>query len=119
MANFVVKMRRSGYVQESVEGILETGITTYYRKLRTDLHGGPPLNRRDETETVHNRRSKLGASERWFARRRGGQREVERKVNGWRESGQGRPMGPRTKGPRTCSGSHGAQDKPGTNARDK
>ena len=104
LAQFIVKMRRSGYVQASVQGILESGVTLYYRKLKVDLEGGPRLNARKENETVARRRAKLGASEKWFARRRGGDRELESKTNGWRvqgnQDGQGRcwmPTNPRGK----------------------
>ena len=84
VCDLVLKMRKSGYIQATVEGILESGLTMYYRKQRIDLQGGPPLNRRDESNTVQKRRQKLGASESWFARRRGGKGESNKKENNWR-----------------------------------
>ena len=74
LCKFVLKMRKSGHVQATVEGVLVSGLTMYYRKLRTDLQGGPPLNRRNQGDVISKRRSKLGASESWFSGGEGARR---------------------------------------------
>ena len=79
-----MKLRESGYVKDSVVGILKSGMTFYARKLKIDLLGGPPVNARNEAGSLSRKRSKLGASEQWFTRRRGGVREILEKENGWR-----------------------------------
>ena len=95
-----MKLRRSGYVEKTIEGIMESGMKFYRRKLKIDLEGGPPLNARRDSETVHRRRAKLGASECWFGRRRGGDREMEKKENDWRKEPQSKPRHRgRTQGP--------------------
>ena len=71
---FVHKLRVSGYGQGTVKGVIKSGTTFYYQKLRIDLQGGPSLNSRQELtspEVVMNRRRKLGATQSWFSRRRG------------------------------------------------
>ena len=88
LAEFVLKLRRSGYVQATVQGVLESGKKFYQRKLKIDLEGGPSLNSRRDSETVQRRREKLGASETWFGRRRGGDKETETKENAWRKGSQ-------------------------------
>ena len=96
LALYVLKVRRSGYVEATTQGILESGLTLYYRKLRTELQGGPRLNARDEKATLARRRAKLGGSEKWFARRRGGDRETETKEQSWRNAAaQKDPQAPR------------------------
>ena len=87
VCKFVHKLRSSGYGPGAVGGILESGTTFYYRKLRCDLEGGPRLNDRptlSQGQVVTKRRSKLGASQKWFSRRRGGWKESMRKDNNWR-----------------------------------
>ena len=66
-------------------GIVQSGTRFYYRKLRSELEGGPRVNARCDTMDVQRKRAKLGAAERWFRRRRGGEREVARKDMGWRK----------------------------------
>ena len=44
--DFVKKLRRSGYVEKTVSGILKSGLQFYVRKLKIELQGGPPLNQR-------------------------------------------------------------------------
>ena len=83
---FVSKMRASGYSRDTIANVLRSEISCYYRKLRTELSGGPPLNRRQCGMDVQKKRSKLGASERWYRRRHGGQAERGRKDQGWRSS---------------------------------
>ena len=89
---FVDKLRRSGYGPGTVKGVLESGMSFYYRKLRIDLQGGPRLNDRPELsseQVVLNKRQKLGATQSWFSRRRGGQQEALKKENNWRSSTPG------------------------------
>ena len=81
LGNFVHKLRASGYLQSTVSGMVQSGITYYYRKLRMDLEGGPPLNVRSDKDLVARRRSKAGAAKDWYARRRGGQDEVAKKLD--------------------------------------
>ena len=84
LCQFIRKLSDSGYTRSTISGILKSGTAFYYRKLRADLEGGPPLNRRDESNDIPSKRAKMGASERWFKRRRGGARESARKEQGWR-----------------------------------
>ena len=84
ICKFVVKLRESGYSQDTVTGVLKSGVKFYERKLRIELEGGPPVNQRSEVESLKRRRLKLGATQQWFARRRGGNKEVEKKDNSWR-----------------------------------
>ena len=79
LISFVKKMRRSGYSVKTASNVIEEGSRYYYRKLRADLEGGPPLNKsRHMDNLVQSRRAKRGASEAWFKRRRGGgEREGE------------------------------------------
>ena len=81
---FVCKLRLSGYCRASVDRMVEEGGRFYYRRLRVDLEGGPPLNNRSEENLVMGRRDKMGDSETWFCRRRGGNKERLRKQHGWR-----------------------------------
>ena len=84
LCQFVLKLRKSGYIEKTVDGIVRSGLKFYERKIRMDLEGGPPIYRRSEEDTLQRRRKKLGATEQWFSRRRGGARETEAKTNGWR-----------------------------------
>ena len=86
MNEFVCKLRRSGYGTKTVAGIIEQGSKFYYRKLRADLEGGPPLNRREESNLVMDRRQKMGVAETWYVRRRGGAKQKLQKEQGWRSS---------------------------------
>ena len=90
MKTFVRKLRRSGYSSSTVTGMVESGLRFYYRKVRIELEGGPPVNSRDDTNDVGKKRAKLGASLRWFNRRRGGQEEKSLKENGWRQESRNR-----------------------------
>ena len=83
MTTFMDKMRNSGYSQGSVNGILESGLQHYYRKLVVDLQGGPKINRRNDTNEMETRRKKMTTKNTWF-RKRGGQSAKETKDNGWR-----------------------------------
>ena len=83
---FTVKMRRSGYGTQTIEGVLRSGQQHYYRKLRADLQGGPALNRRDDKDEMGSRRTKMSAAQGWFRRKRGGAAATERKDQGWRMS---------------------------------
>ena len=102
LTDFVRKLRESSYVQSSVTGILKSGMEFYIRKLRIQLQGGPPVNQRRVGDTVARRRAKLGGSESWFARRRGGQREKTKKENNWRKDQPG-TQGGRSRGRQTLS----------------
>ena len=84
MNTFTVKMRRSGYGTKTVGGVLESGQAHYYRKLRTDLQGGPPLNARDDKNEMKSRRAKMSGTQNWFNRKRGGASATERKDQNWR-----------------------------------
>ena len=88
LCRFVTKLRESGYVEATVTGILKSGVKFYSRKLRTELDGGPPINQNSEVESLKRRRLKLGATEKWFSRRRGGHKETQKKDNGWRADQQ-------------------------------
>ena len=77
LEKLVLKLRLSGYVERTVDGIIMSGLKFYQRKVMVDLQGGPPLCERSEAGTLSWRRMKLGASDRWFARRRGGPKERE------------------------------------------
>ena len=83
VTKFIEKLRRSGYSEPTVRGVLKSGLLHYYRKLEIDLRGGPALNARDDTQGIQRRRSKLSAAQTWFSRRRGGETERQRKENGW------------------------------------
>ena len=85
LRKFVSKLRASGYSRATVAGIILSGSKFYYRKLRTELEGGPRVNARCDKMDVQRKRAKLGAAERWFRRRRGGEREIARKDMGWRK----------------------------------
>ena len=82
--DFIVKLRRSGYNEKSVDGIVKSGLGLYYRKLEIDLQGGPPLNSGGGGDEITRRRSKASASQDWFSRRRGGKEETLKKDNSWR-----------------------------------
>ena len=84
LEDFCKKLRSSGYSKANVESMMEDGLIYYYRKVRIQLEGGEKLNRRSEKDVVQRKRAKLGAAERWFQRRRGGQDERNKKENGWR-----------------------------------
>ena len=102
LKRFVDVLRASGYVEKSVEGIIKSGLKFYERKVMIDLQGGPPLYERSEAGTLRRRRQKLGATEQWFSRRRGGDKEREVKDQGWRRekrSGAHRREGPGAGGP--------------------
>ena len=71
LSTFVKKMRMSGYSCRTVDGILESGLQHYYRKLKIDLTGGPALNRREDNDAIGSRRMKMSAKHNWF-RKRGG-----------------------------------------------
>ena len=43
LSTFVNKLRRSGFSRGTVDRIVSEGSKFYYRCLRTDLEGGPPL----------------------------------------------------------------------------
>ena len=81
---FIRKLRKSGYVEQTVTGIIRSGMQFYSRKLKIELQGGPPVNQRKVDEVVARRRAKLGGTENWFARRRGGEKERAKKDHGWR-----------------------------------
>ena len=81
------KLKKSGYLTNTVDGMIESGTKYYYRKVRIELQGGPPLNIRTERDIVIKRRQKLGATESWFKRSRGGEAERTKKEEGWRERG--------------------------------
>ena len=98
MGDFVRKLRRSGYGVSTVNNIIVEGSRFYYRRMRTDLEGGPGLNRRSEDNLVMSRRMKLGAAETWFVRKRGGERERWDKENGWRSAQQPADQGSRSLG---------------------
>ena len=104
MGDFVKKLRKSGYGVSTVNNIIVEGSKFYYRRMRTDLEGGPGLNRRSEDNLVMGRRMKLGAAETWFVRKRGGERERWVKENGWRSAQQPAGQGSR----RSTAGSLGA-----------
>ena len=89
LCDYVNMLRCSGYVERTVEGMIRSGLKFYQRKIEADLQGGPPLCTRSEAGTQERRRQKLGASEKWYSRRRGGAKELEAKENGWRRA-QGR-----------------------------
>ena len=74
----------------------------YTRKLRVELQGGPAVNRRREDDVVSRKRKKLGATQSWFTRRRGGQMEKDRKDHGWRTAPQD-PQGRGIRGRRTLA----------------
>ena len=83
MRIFIAKLRSSGYNQGACRGLITSGLRYYYRKMRISLEGGPPINQRKEEDTITRKRSKLGASQRWFARRRGGgTKRLTRKIMG-------------------------------------
>ena len=44
MIGFVKKMLASGYSARTASNVIAEGSRHYYRKLRADLEGGPPLN---------------------------------------------------------------------------
>ena len=69
---FVEKLRLTGYIEKSVEGIITYGVGFHKRKVRIELDGGPAVNARDDRKTIQRRRQKLGVMENLFARRRGG-----------------------------------------------
>ena len=92
MNDFVAKLRSSGYGMTTVDNIVKEGSRFYYRKLQTDLEGGPPLNQRSEENLVMERRAKLGAAETWYTRKRGGVRHTLNKDHGWRSGGLGGSM---------------------------
>ena len=103
MKTFVRKLQRRGYSSSTVTGMVESGLRFYYRKVRIELEGGPPVNSRDDTNDVGKKRAKLGASLRWFNRRRGGQEEKSLKENGWRQessNSSGRKVQISREGPR-------------------
>ena len=84
LKKFIYKVRKSGYSQSSCNGVIESGLHHYYRKLRIDLEGGPRLNLRNERDAVQKKRRKMGANHNWFSRRRGGVEEKWKKENKWR-----------------------------------
>ena len=85
MEKFIDKMRRSGYPQCTVRGVMESGLMYYYRKLKIDLQGGPAVNARVESNEMDRRRKKLGGAQSWFKnRRRGGEQERMKKDHSWR-----------------------------------
>ena len=95
-------------MQRTVTSILRSGMTYYMRKVRIELQGGPPVNERREDRTVAKKRAKLGATEKWFARRRGGAKETTRKEHSWRlggcqEVGQNRAPARGSRGRRTLT----------------
>ena len=98
LEELIRKLRLSGYVQSTVDNMVVSGMTFYKRKLRADLEGGPRVNARKEDGVIMRRRSKMGAKETWFTRRRGGQDEAMKKDHGWR--GQGEDLG--TQGGACC-----------------
>ena len=114
MRRFVVKLRASGYIQSTIREILKSGLRFYYRKLRIDLEGGPALNKRDDSNDVSRKRAKLGASERWFRRRRGGEDEVQKNKHGWRREPKmpRDPMSRDPRGPRSMRTNHGSGSAP-------
>ena len=80
------KLRLSDYSGKSVTNIIREGTRFYYRKVRADLEGGRPLNRCNEEDVVQRHRAKLGASESWYRRRRGGDRKYRgRSMGGGQE----------------------------------
>ena len=118
MKRYVDKIRRSGYSQGTCRGVILSGLKFYYRKTRIDLQGGPKVNERRETDTIMRKRAKLGASQNWFARRRGGATEKSRKDLGWMSQDPdqqparrlGGPWGPRVaRGDHRSSGTQPGQ----------
>ena len=69
---------------------MKSVVKFYARKLSIELQGGLPVNTRSELDTMKRRRAKLGATESWFSRRRGGDREAMKKDHGWAVK-KGRP----------------------------
>ena len=114
LKEFIVKMRMSGYVEATVRGVLVSGLNFYTRKLRIELQGGPLLNTRTEHGVVQKRRRKLGATEGWFSRRRGGEKETTMKDHGWTQAQD--KAGPRVGGQR---GRRTLSKYPNTNLKEK
>ena len=68
--------------------ILTSGVNLYYKKLRTDLEGGTPLNIRSTDNVVARRRAKMSATSIWFCKRkRGGVKERLKQAGSWRRAG--------------------------------
>ena len=102
LKTFVEKLRRSGYSSSTTVNMIKSGLRFYYRKVRIQHEGGPPVNSRNDSQDIHRRRAKMGASQRWFKRRRGGEEEQARKEQGWRQdendsSGRRRRTSPRSR----------------------
>ena len=96
MCEFITKLRKSGYSESTVRGIVVSGLSNYYRKLSADLQGGPRLNARTESDTLARRRQ-----------------AKEQKDNGWRrrqEHGEARDKGRQAHGPRVA-GRSGRQER--------
>ena len=111
LINYVKKLHASGYSVRTVSNVIREGSKYYYRKLRADLEGGPPLNQSVTDYLIKSQRSKLGASESWFQRRRGGAKECEKKYHGWRTAKPGRGKRPDA-GVNRSGEDTGAQDQP-------
>ena len=94
LSTFTNKLKSSGHLASTICSILESGLRFYFRKVRTQLEGGPPLNSKGVGNHVEKKRAKMGAAERWFKRRRGGQEEKDNKNNSWRRQGPSAPMDP-------------------------
>ena len=85
LKTFVSKLRRSGYSANTTQNMIKSGLSFYFRKLCIDLEGGTKMNDRSSSQDITKRRGKMGASQRWFNRRRGGQDEQDLKDHGWRQ----------------------------------
>ena len=110
MSTFIDKLRSSGYARSTVDGILTSGLKCYFRKLTIDLEGGPSMNRREDSNAMEmtRRRKKLGASQAWYARRRGG--DQSNKDHGWRDACvTTHHQGPQPRDPRVSQGIQGLQ----------
>ena len=85
LQKFLRKLKRSGYLLKTRSNIIVSGVTYYIRNMRIELQGGPSVNRRSEKNVVGKQRLKLGTTDDWYRRRRGGVREAIRKENDWRK----------------------------------
>ena len=74
--------------------------------------GGPRLNRRSEGEAIERRRIKMGASQRWFTRRRGGGKGRKVEKGKWLDKCSNHNPCPRIDHIPTCS-CHDSNPTPG------
>ena len=85
LIKFIVKMKASVYFSRTIGGVMRSGLRYYYRQLRIDQEGGPGMNQKVTDNQVARLHAKMLASSSWFVKRkRGGQKEAERKDNSWR-----------------------------------